>query len=75
MPQLIPPGFEVTVPFPLPCRVTCSVAGRSAKLAVTTVSAASLTVQTPVPVQAPPQLWNVEVPAGVAVSVTVVPIG
>ena len=75
MPQLIPPGFDVTVPLPLPCLVTCSVAGRSAKLAVTTVSAASLTVQTPVPVQAPPQPWNVELPAGVAVSVTVVPIG
>ena len=75
MPQLIPPGFDVTVPLPLPCLVTCSVAGRSAKLAVTTVSAASLTVQTPVPVQAPPQPWNVELPAGVAVSVTVVPAG
>ena len=63
------------MPLPLPCLVTCSVAGRSAKLAVTTVSAATLTVQAPVPVHAPPQPWNVELPAGVAVSITVVPAG
>ena len=75
VPQLIPAGFEVTAPVPVPCLVTWSVTGRSAKLAVTMVSAVSLTVQSPVPVQAPPQPWKVESPAAVAVSLTVVPTG
>src|SRR5207249_4723266 len=74
-PQLIPAGFEVTVPRPVPALVTARVTLCSVKVAVTVVAAFKVTEQLPVPVQPPPfQPAKVEPLAGVAVSVTKVPL-
>src|SRR5262245_50940954 len=48
-PQLIPAGFEVTVPRPVPVLLTESVNLCRANVAVTVVSAFKVTVQVPVP--------------------------
>jgi hypothetical protein len=75
-PQLIPVGVLVTVPVPAPALETVSVKVSCAKVAVAVVAAVSVTVQDPVPEQPPPlQPPKVEPEAGVAVSVTTVPLG
>ena len=72
-PQAMPAGALETVPEPAPLRLTVSVTGISVNVAVTVVPALTVTVQSPVPVQAPLQPANVEPAAGVAVSVNAVP--
>jgi len=74
---VIPAGALVTVPLPVPAFVTVrmKVSGTS-KVAVTEVAADIVTVHEPVPVQPPPlQPVKVDPVAGVAVSVTAVPLG
>src|SRR6266704_3302625 len=74
-PQVIPAGELVTVPLPVPAGVTVRVKVWSAKVAVTVVAALRVTVQVPVPEQPPPlQPLKVEPAAGLAVSVTAVPL-
>jgi hypothetical protein len=73
--QLIPVGALVTVPDPLPITVTDS--GKVAvllKVAVTDWAALIVTVQLPVPVQAPLHPAKVEPVAGVSVRVTLAPL-
>ena len=71
----MPAGLEVTVPLPVPdlptVSVNCCVCG--VKVAVTPLAAFIVTLQPPLPEQAPLQLANVEPASGVAVSVTTVP--
>src|SRR5438552_1416454 len=74
-PQVIPAGELVTVPLPVPAGVTVRVKVWSAKVAVTVVAALRVTVQVPVPEHPPPlQPLKVEPAAGLAVSVTAVPL-
>jgi hypothetical protein len=74
-PQLIPAGLEVTVPLPDPDLLTDSVNVCTLKVAVTDVAAFIVTEQVPVPEQPPPlQPAKVDPPAGLAVSVTDVPL-
>jgi hypothetical protein len=70
----MPAGALVTVPLPAPAFVTVSVTSGT-NVAVTEVSAISGSAQLPVPLQ-PPPLHPVKVlpAAGVAVSVTAVPL-
>jgi hypothetical protein len=73
-PQLMPLGFDVTVPLPVPARLMVSVFWASTKLAVTVVAAVIVTTQVPVPVQLPPDHpVNSDPDAGLAVNVTLVP--
>src|SRR6266403_296346 len=73
--QAIPAGALVTAPLPVPALVTESAKDDCMKVAVTEVAALIVTVQVPVPVQPPPlQPVKVEPAAGVAVSVTTVPV-
>ena len=74
VPQLTPAGALVTVPMPTPALVTVSGNVCSAKDAVTAWAALIVTVQAPVPVQAPLQPVKVEPTAGAAVNVTAVPL-
>jgi len=72
---VIPAGVLVTVPLPVPAFVTVRAIGTS-NVAVTVVAADRVTVHEPVPVQPPPlQPLKVDPAAGVAVSVTAVPLG
>src|SRR5207249_736759 len=74
-PQVIPAGELVTVPLPVPAVLTVRAKVGTAKVAVTVVAAQSVTVHGPVPEQPPPlQPLKVEPAAGVAVSVTAVPL-
>jgi hypothetical protein len=76
VPQLIPAGVLVTVPVPLPDSVTVNVsllATDAAKVAVAERLPLTVTVQVPVPLHAPDHPVNVELAAGVAVRVTLVP--
>ena len=66
-PQLMPDGALVTVPLPL--TVTVSV-GEELKLAITEVFCVSVTLQAPVPLQAPDQPAKKEFTAGEAVRLT-----
>ena len=73
----MPAGAEVTVPVPLPAFVTVSakLAVELLNVAVTFRAAVIDTVQAvAVPLQAPPQLPNVDPLAAAAVSVTEVPL-
>ena len=72
---MIPAGTLVTVPLPAPALLTVSAKLGTPNVAVTVVAADIVTVHEPVPVQPPPlQPLNVEPAAGVAVSVTAVPL-
>ena len=74
-PQLIPVGVLDTVPLPAPDFETVSVKVGRVNDAVTVVAAETVTTQVPVPEQPPPlQPVKVEPAAGVAVSVTAVPL-
>jgi hypothetical protein len=72
----MPGGLLETLPLPVPERVTVSVKEVPVplKVAVTARSAVICRVQV-APVHAPAQPANVDPPAGVAVSVTWVPLG
>jgi hypothetical protein len=74
VPQLIPAGLLVTVPVPVPARVTLS--SGPLKVAVTCWLAVSVTTQVGlVPVHPPPLHWaKVEFAPAVALSVTCVPL-
>jgi hypothetical protein len=71
--QETPAGDEVTVPEPVPAITTLSEPGPGRKVAVTAASAESVTLQRPVPVQAPDQPPKMEAPPARAVSVTTLP--
>jgi hypothetical protein len=77
LPQSMPVGEEVTVPVPLPTVATVSVyvvcVGCVPNVAVTLRAADMLTVQVPVPVQAPLHPVKVEPVPAAAVRVTEVP--
>jgi hypothetical protein len=71
--QETPAGDEVTDPEPVPAITTLSEPGPGRKVAVAVLSAESVTLQRPVPVQAPDQPPKVEAPPGKAVKVTTAP--
>ena len=73
---MTPSGDEETVPLPVPAFVSVSVklTGAVLNVAVTEAAAATVTVHAVVPAQAPPQPAKTEPVAGVAVSVTAVPL-
>ena len=73
----MPAGAPITVPDPVPSFVTDSImiVGFVKKVAVTEVAALTVTVQAPVPEQAPLQPAKEEPAAGVAVRVMGVPKG
>jgi hypothetical protein len=73
-PQLIPEGDEVTVPPPVPFLLTARPNWITLKLADTDSAVSMVTEQVPVPLHAPDQPMNVDVPPGAAVSVTTVPL-
>jgi len=74
-PQLMPAGFDVTVPVPLPARLTVTGNVIRSKRALALVSAVIFTEHVPVPEQpAPVHPANVELFAAVAVSATAVPL-
>src|SRR5258706_10304202 len=81
VPQLKPSGDDVTTPLPAPALTMVSdgvpVGGGGGPVAVKTaptlVAAFRVTVQVPVPEQAPLQPPKVDPEAGVAVSITLVP--
>jgi hypothetical protein len=72
-PQLIPAGALVTVPEPEPSRVTNNVYVLRLNVAVTLRDSVMLTVQVPVPLQAPLQPEKLESAVALAVNVTLVP--
>jgi hypothetical protein len=76
VPQESPEGILVTVPVPLPLLVTVRVKGPAfaVKFAPTDFAASIVTLQAPVPLQAPLQPANVEPESGVAVKFTTVPL-
>jgi hypothetical protein len=74
-PQLMPAGELLTVPAPLPDLFTVRAKDWTTKPAVTVVAAFMVTTHVPVPVHPPPvQPVKVDPAAGVAVSVTGVPL-
>ena len=75
-PQLIPAGALATVPVPVPLRETVSgncVTGVMVNAASTLAAAFKVTLQLPVPEQAPVQPVKLEPAVGVAVRDTTVP--
>lgn len=72
-PQPMPAGEEAMLPAPVPARATVSVLWVRTKVAVTRLASDSVTLQTPVPVQAPPQPAKAEPTAGLALSESWVP--
>lgn len=77
-PQSMPGGLLVTVPEPVPVRFTVSTnwaGGTVSNVAVTFFAASMVTEQPPAPVHAPLQPTNIEPLAGVALSVTTLPLG
>jgi hypothetical protein len=75
-PQEIPAGELATVPVPAPVLATVRVKGPglAVKLALTDFAASMVTLQAPVPLQAPLQPANVEPESGVAVKFTTAPL-
>ncbi len=73
-PQEMPAGVLVTVPLPVPALPTVSANVWVVKMAVTERAAVMLTTQALVPVHAPLQPLKVEPAAGMAVSVTAMPL-
>lgn len=73
VPHVMPAGDELTVPPPVPARMTVSANGVALKVAVTFAAALIVTTHAPEPVHAPDQPAKLEAPSGVAVSVTTVP--
>ena len=76
LPQLTPPGVEVTVPLPVPLLVSVRVyvvGALRAKAAVTLFAPSTTKVQLPVPVQAPLQPEKVDPAAEVALRARLVP--
>jgi hypothetical protein len=71
--QLMPEGLLDTEPLPVPARVTVSGKVAVVNVAVTFRAALIVTVQEPVPVQAPLQPAKIEPEAAVALSVTDAP--
>jgi len=69
VPQLMPEGLLVTVPWPVPFKATVST-GEVLKLAITEVFCIRVTLQAPVPLQAPDHPAKKEFADGDAVSVT-----
>ncbi len=74
MPQSIHMGEEDTVPLPLPALVTVRPKVLRLKVAVTDWATSIVTVQEPVPEQAPLQPAKTESTTGIAVRVTKVPL-
>src|SRR5687768_4226696 len=72
-PQEIASGFDVTVPLPVPARETVSAKVFFVKVADTDFAASMVTLQAPVPLQAPVQPANEEVASAAAVSATELP--
>jgi hypothetical protein len=72
-PQLMPAGLLVTLPEPIPAKVTVST-GEALKFAITEVFCVTVILHTPVPLQAPDHPAKKEFAAGDAVSVTWVPL-
>jgi hypothetical protein len=73
LPQSMPAGVLVTVPVPVPALVTVSVGLCSVNETVTLLAASIVTVQLPVPAQAPLQPVKVEPVDELGVRVTLVP--
>jgi hypothetical protein len=74
-PQLMPLGLDVTVPLPVPARVTLNAnVDAVLKFAVTLRACVIDTVHAPVPEHAPFHPTNDEPPDAAAVSVTAVPL-
>src|SRR5439155_19263290 len=74
-PQSMPAGALVTVPIPVPLGTTVTAKLCTAKVAVTVVAAVTVTTQESVPAQVSPlQPVKTDPTAGVAVSVTTVPL-
>ena len=71
-PQVMPGGLLLTLPLPVPVRVTAST-GRSLNVAVTEIFFVKVTLQAPTPVHAPDHPAKKELAAGDAVRVTAVP--
>jgi len=69
VPQLMPEGLLPTLPLPEPLKVTANT-GEVLKLAITEVFCVNVTLQTPVPLQAPDQPAKKEFAVGDAVSDT-----
>ena len=74
-PQLIPGGVLETVPMPVPTLLTVRMKVFRLKVAVTFLDADMVTLQVPVPLQAPLQPAKVEFHFGLAVKVTTVLAG
>jgi hypothetical protein len=72
-PQLMPAGLLETLPWPVPARVTAST-GEALNSALTEVFCVNVTLQTPVPLQAPDHPAKKEFAVGVAVSVIALPL-
>ncbi len=68
----MPAGELVTDPLPVPPRLTLNW-NSGTKVAVTLIAEFTVTVQVPVPVQAPPQPVNTEPAFAAALKVTLVP--
>src|SRR5262249_37444869 len=68
-----PAGLEETLPWPVPPTVTESWCCSSSKVAVTDLAALIVTLQAPVPVQAPPQPLNSEPGSALGVRSTSLP--
>jgi hypothetical protein len=76
VPQEIPEGVLVTVPVPAPLLATVRVKGPgfAVKFALTDFAASMVTLQAPIPLQAPLQPANVKPESGTAVKLTTVPL-
>ena len=74
VPHVMPAGVLVTLPLPSPARTTVTATGAGANAAPTVVAVVIATVHAPVPEQLPDQPVKTVPAAGVAVSLTLVPV-